>query len=310
MQRHVTLRLFRRGPAAEVKLALMVLLALALLITDANWKTFNPLRQSIATALYPFQRAVMLPRDATFLVHDWYSAVAAIKDENEGLQRQRIELAQITTNAAQLAAENAQLRRLMGVFDKAVDQPAIVVEVLYEPANAFNRRLVFNKGSSVGIAPGMPIIDEGGVVGQIIRVTPMSSEAAMLTDEVVSIPVQILRNGLRLIAFGSTSPGKVEVRYFSSDADIREGDMLVTSGVGGVFPPGLAVAKIERVERNSSTGFARAEGQPSSHPERYRHFLVLQVPVDGNETPVASAPSAPSSAKLKTEPPGASTQSK
>ena len=307
MQRHVTLRLFRRGPAAEVKLALMVLLALALLVTDANWKTLNPLRQSISIVLYPFQRAVMLPRDASFLVHDWYSAAAAIKDENEGLQRQRIELAQVTSNAAQLAAENAQLRRLMGVFDKAVDQPAIVVEVLYEPANAFNRRLVFNKGSRAGIAPGMPVIDEGGVVGQVIRVTPMSSEAAMLTDEVVSIPVQILRNGLRLIAFGSTSPGKVEVRYFSSDADIRQGDMLVTSGVGGVFPPGLAVAKIESVERNDSTGFARAEGQPSSHPERYRHFLVLQVPVDGNETPVAPAPSA---SKLKTEPTGASPKSK
>lgn len=307
MQRHVTLRLFRRGPAAEVKLALMVLLALALLVTDANWKTLNPFRQSISVVLYPFQRAVMLPRDASFLIHDWYSAAAAIKAENEGLQRQRIELAQVTSNAAQLAAENAQLRRLMGVFDKAVDQPAIVVEVLYEPANAFNRRLVFNKGSSAGIAPGMPIIDEGGVVGQIIRVTPMSSEAAMLTDEVVSIPVQILRNGLRLIAFGSTSPGKVEVRYFSSDADIREGDMLVTSGVGGVFPPGLAVAKIESVERNSSTGFARAEGQPSSHPERYRHFLVLQVPVDGNETPVAPSSS---SSKFKSEPVGASTKSK
>ena len=195
----------------------------------------------------------------------------------------------------------------MGVFDKAVDQPAIVVEVLYEPSNAFNRRLVFNKGSSAGIAPGMPVIDEGGVVGQIIRVTPMSSEAAMLTDEVVSIPVQILRNGLRLIAFGSTSPGKIEVRYFSSDADIREGDMLVTSGVGGVFPPGLAVAKIESVERNSSTGFARAQGQPSSHPERYRHFLVLQVPVDGNETPVAPASSA---SKFNVEPASASTKSK
>jgi rod shape-determining protein MreC len=307
MQRHVTLRLFRRGPAAEVKLALMVLLALVLLFTDANWKTLNPLRQSISIALYPFQRAVMLPRDATFLVHDWYSAAAAIKAENEGLQRQRIELAQVTSNAAQLAAENAQLRRLMGVFDKAVDQPAIVVEVLYEPSNAFNRRLVFNKGSSAGIAPGMPIIDEGGVVGQIIRVTPMSSEAAMLTDEVVSIPVQILRNGLRLIAFGSTSPGKIEVRYFSSDADIREGDMLVTSGVGGIFPPGLAVAKIESVERNSSTGFARAQGQPSSHPERYRHFLVLQVPVDGNETPVAPASSA---SKFNVEPASASTKSK
>lgn len=305
MQRHATLRLFRRGPAAEVKLALLVLVAIVLLVSDANWKTLNPFRQAVSVFLYPFQRAVMFPRDAIVTIGDWYSAAAEIQAENEGLQRQRIELAQMTSHSAQLAAENAQLRRLMGVFDKAVDQPAIVVEVLYEPANAFNRRIVFNKGSREGIAPGMPVIDEGGVVGQIIRVTPMSSEAAMLTDEVVSIPVQILRNGLRLIAFGSTTPGKVEVRYFSSDADIRENDLLVTSGVGGVFPPGLSVGKIEKVERNSSTGFARAQAHPSSHPERYRHFLILQVPLDGGEVPIGVKPSMP-----KPEQSGATPKSK
>ncbi len=286
MQRHVTLRLFRRGPPAEVTLAILVLISLALLFTDATWKTLNPLRQVVSIGLYPFQRAVLLPRDAVYMVHDWYDAAALVKSENEGLQRQRIELAQVSSLAAQLAAENAQLRRLMGVFDRVVAQPAIVVEVLYEPANAFNRRLVFNKGSKDGIAPGMPVIDEGGVVGQVIRVTPMSSEAAVLTDEVVSIPVQLLRNGLRLIAFGSSTPGKVEVRYFAADADIQKGDLMVTSGVGGVFPPGLPVARIDDVQRNSASGFARAEAIPSSHPERYRHFLVLQVPVDGNETPV------------------------
>ena len=90
--------------------------------------------------------------------------------------------------------------------------------------------------------------------------------------------------------FGSSIPGKVEVRYFAADADIQAGDVLVTSGVGGVFPPGLPVARIEDVQRDSASGFARAVGQPSSHPERYRHFLVLQVPVDGNETPVTSPP--------------------
>ena len=290
MQRHVTLRLFRRGPSAEVKLVILVLIALALLFTDANWKALNPLRQAVSIAIYPFQRLVLFPRDAVFMVHDWYNAAALVKSENEALQRQRIELAQVGTLAAQMTAENAQLRRLMGVFDRVVAQPAIVVEVLYEPATAFNRRLVFNKGSRAGIAPGMPVIDEGGVVGQIIRVTPMSSEAAVLTDEVVSIPVQMLRNGLRLIAFGSSIPGKVEVRYFAADADIQAGDVLVTSGVGGVFPPGLPVARIEDVQRDSASGFARAVGQPSSHPERYRHFLVLQVPVDGNETPVTSPP--------------------
>lgn len=286
MQRHVPLRLFRRGPSAEVRLFAAVFAALTLLILDAYWKPIAPLRQALSTFIYPFQRVVMLPRDLITMGNDWFDAATRVKTENEAMQRQRIELAQLATHSAQLAAENAQLRRLMGVFDKLVAQPAVVVEVLYEPSNAFNRKLVFNKGSLAGIAPGMPVIDEGGVVGQVVRVTPMTSEAAVLTDEMVSIPVQLLRNGLRLIAFGSSVPGKVDVRYFTADADIREGDVMVTSGVGGVFPPGLPVARIERVERDSASGFARAIGQPLSHPERYRHFLVLRVPV-GVESDVA-----------------------
>jgi rod shape-determining protein MreC len=250
------------------------------LFTDATYKTTNPVRELLSATLYPFQRFVMFPRDIISIGHDWFDAAALIQSETEALQKQRIELAQVTTNAALLNAENAQLRRLLGVFEKAAEHPSVVVEVLYEPANTFSRRLVFNKGSRAGISVGMPILDEGGVVGQITRVSPMTSEAAVLTDEIISIPVQVLRNGLRLIAFGSTTPGKVEVRYFSSDADIREGDVLVTSGVGGVFPPGLSVGRIDQVQRSSASGFARAEALPSSHPERYRQFLVLQVPIE------------------------------
>jgi len=237
---------------------------------------------------------VMFPPQAIVVVNDWFDAAASAKSEGEALQKQRIELSQLATHAAQLTTENGQLKRLMGVFDKLAEQPSIVVEVLYEPFNAFNHRLVFNKGSAAGIAPGMPVIDEGGVVGQIVRVTPFTSEAAVLTDEVVSIPVQLLRNGLRLIAFGSSTPGKVEVRYFASDADIREGDVMVTSGVGGLFPPGLSVASVNKVERDSSSGFARAEGQPASHPERYRHFLVLLVPIEGSDIASGAAVTTPS----------------
>lgn len=284
MQRHVPLRLFRRGPSAEVRLAVAVIAGLALLLLDAYWKPIAPVRETLSTFIYPFQRAVMLPRDLITMGNDWFDAAARVKSENEAMQRQRIEMAQLATHSVQLAAENAQLRRLMGVFDKLVAQPAVVVEVLYEPSNAFNRRLVFNKGSLAGIAPGMPVIDEGGIVGQVVRVTPMTAEAAVLTDEVVSIPVQLLRNGLRLIAFGSSVPGKVDVRYFAADADIREGDIMVTSGVGGVFPPGLPVARIEAIERDSASGFARAIGEPLSHPDRYRHFLVLRVPIGAEET--------------------------
>jgi len=278
MQRQGTPPLFRRGPAAELRLAVMVVLSLVLLVLDSQFHVLEPLRRAVALGLYPFQRTVMAPRDLVQQVNEWVNAANRIRTENEALQRQRIELSQVATHAAQLAAENAQLRRLLGVTD-TVEQAAVVVEVLYEPANSFQERLVFNKGSQAGLAPGMPVIDEGGVVGQIVRVTPMAAEAALVTDERVSIPVQVLRNGLRLIAFGSNTPGRIEVRYLAANADIKEGDVIVTSGVGGLFPAGLPVAKVQAVERDTASGFARALCEPLAHPERYRHFLVLQVDV-------------------------------
>ncbi len=278
MASNVDLQLFRRSVPAEVKLVLLSLLCVLMLAIDANSALLNPLRQGLNIVLYPFQRVVMLPRDAVTVVQDYTNAARMLQQESDELRRQRIELSQVVTNAAQLLTENEQLRRLLSVTEKRQGHPTVVVEVLYEPVNPYQRRLVFNKGSDHGIAPGMPVIDEGGVVGQIIRVTPYTAQAALLTDEQLAIPVQLLRNGLRLIAFGSTVPGKVEVRYFASDADIKVGDVLVTSGVGGGFPSGLSVATVQSVERDAASGFARALAEPTSYPERYRHFLVLKVP--------------------------------
>ena len=284
MASNVDLQLFRRSVPAEVKLVLLSLLCVVMLVVDANSTLLNPLRQGVSLALYPFQRVVMLPRDAVTVVQDYTNAARLLQQESDDLRRQRIELSQVITNAAQLVTENEQLRRLLSVVEQRPEFPTVVVEVLYEPVNPYQRRLIFNKGSEVGIAPGMPVIDEGGVVGQVVRVTPYSSEAALLTDEQLAIPVQLLRNGLRLIAFGSTVPGKVEVRYFSSDADIAVGDVLVTSGVGGGFPAGLSVATVESVERDAASGFARALAAPTAYPERYRHFLVLKVPIGESMT--------------------------
>jgi len=278
MREHGTIKLFKRGPTAEFRLFVLVVLSLTLLVVDARWRVLDPARQVIAVAMYPFQRLVLAPRDIIARFDSWSDAATLARTEKEALQRQRIELAQLATHAAQLSSENQQLRRLLHVAD-TVSQPSVAVEVLYEPPNAFSHHLILNKGSSSGIRPGMPVIDEGGVVGQVVRVTPFTSEAALLTDDKVSIPVQVLRNGLRLIAFGGDVTGKVEVRYLTADADIKPGDTLITSGIGGLFPAGLLVARVDRVERDPGSGFALAVATPLSHPERYRHFLVLKVDV-------------------------------
>ncbi len=294
MQEQGTIRLFKRGPTAELRLFLFVVMSLVLLVVDARWRVLDPAREVVSVGLYPFQRAVMMPRELIATVSDWTDAASVARTEKEALQRQRIELAQIATHAAQLSAENQQLRRLLSVADMVV-QPSVAVEVLYEPPNAFTRHLVFDKGRDSGILPGMPVIDEGGVVGQIVRVTPFTSEAALLTDDKVSIPVQVLRNGLRLIAFGGHPGGKVEVRYLTNDTDIEPGDVLVTSGVGGLFPAGLSVARVDEIQRDSASGFSMAVATPLSHPERYRHFLVLRVesshPEIAQDHPDDSAPS-------------------
>lgn len=276
MQRNATLRLFKRGPTPEFRLLVVVLLSLILLFVDARWSVLDPFRRVVSVGIYPFQRLAMAPRDVIVLVDNWMNAATLARTEKEALQRQRIELAQLSSHAAQLATENQQLRRLLNVTELG-QQQSIAVEVLYEPANAFNHHLIFNKGSTSGIAPGMPVIDEGGVVGQVVRVTPFTSEAALLTDDKVSVPVQVVRNGLRLIAFGGNPEGKVEVRYLMANADIQPGDTLVTSGIGGLFPAGLAVGRIDEVRRDTVSGFAVALVTPSSHPERYRHFLVLST---------------------------------
>lgn len=216
----------------------------------------------------------MAPRDLIDGVNNWANAAKLARTEKEALQRQRIELAQLASHAAQLATENQQLRRLLNVTPPG-QQLSVAVEVLYEPANPFNRHLIFNKGTRDGIEPGMPVIDEGGVVGQVVRVTPFTSEAALITDEKVSVPVQVVRNGLRLIAFGGDPGGKVEARYLPLSADVQQGDTLITSGIGGLFPAGLAVARVDEVRRDVVSGFAVAVATPLSHPERYRHFLVL-----------------------------------
>lgn len=281
MQETGSLKLFKQGPAAELRLFVLVVLAVVLLVVDSRWQVLEPARRAVSVAIYPFQRIVLAPRDLYEHISSWKTAASKARSEKEALQRQRVELAQLSTHAAQLLTENEQLRRLLNVSD-TIKQQSIAVQVLYEPNSRLNQHLIFNKGTNSGIQSGMPVIDEGGVVGQIVRVTPFTSEAALLTDDKVSIPVQVLRNGLRLIAFGGHVTDKMEVRYLTANVDVEPGDTLVTSGIGGLFPAGLPVAKIDTVEHDVASGFTRAVATPLSHPERYRHFLVLRL-IDGEE---------------------------
>lgn len=277
--------LFRQGIASEVKLFFLGLLCVVLIIVDANWPVLESVRRISSTVIYPFQRIAIWPKDLVNSVYDWSKFVTQTEEQIKTTESTRIENARLSMRAMQMEAENIQLRRLLGV-KASVEVPSVAVEVLYTPAHPFKETIILNKGSNEGIEPGMPVIAEGGIVGQIRRVTAQTSEAALVTDDKTSVPALLKRNGIRVLVFGSGRPGQIEVRYLSLEVDIKVGDELVSSGIGGYYPAGLMIGQITSIESNSAQGFVRAIAEPSAHPDRHRHFLVLlhTPPEEGDES--------------------------
>ena len=244
----------------------------------------NAMRQGIGTVLYPLQRTLLVPRDALSMGTDYFSEIARLRSENSDLRRVEIANARQLLQVEQLAQENRQLRELTGARDRAAVK-SVVAEVLYDTRDPFSRKLVLDKGVQQGVASGQPVVDAVGVVGQITRVFPLSSELTLLTDRNLTIPVQIQRNGLRAIAFGGAEPGRMELRYISVNADLKEGDTVVTSGLDSLYPAGLPVGRIAVVDRSRTGNFARVVVDPIAGVDRSRLLLVLLVDNTGLPPP-------------------------
>ena len=266
--------LFKQGASARAKVVFFALIAIALLVADSRLRSLAMIRQVVATVLYPLQSAALLPRDAAYRIGDYFYSLAAVEQENKNLKRQQVVNAQALQQAQQLGAENAQLRRLLGASAQ-VPLKSIMSEILYDARDAFTRKIVLDRGTRHGVALGQPVIDEVGVVGQVTRVFPFTSEVTLLTDKDQAIPVQVVRSGLRSIAYGRGQSGVLDLRFMAANADIQKGDVLVTSGIDGVYPRGLAVAKVVQVENKSGDAFARIVCQPSAGIDRNRQLLIL-----------------------------------
>lgn len=266
--------LFKQGASARAKVALFAFMSLALLVADARLHALTVLRQGVGTVLYPLQVAALWPRNAVYAVGDYFESLSSVQHENKNLRRQQVANAQTLQQAQQLAAENAHLRRLLGASEK-LPLKSLMSEILYDTRDAFTRKIVLDRGSHNGVATGQPVIDDTGVVGQVTRVFPFMSEVTLLTDKDQAIPVQVVRSGLRSVAYGLGQSGVLDLRFMPTNADIRKDDMLVTSGIDGVYPPGLAVARVTQVDNKSSDAFARIHSQPVAGINRNRQLLVL-----------------------------------
>ena len=249
------------------------LLSIALLFADTRFRYLESLRQVVAIALYPLQRAVEMPGEAFSFVGDYFSSKRQLADENARLKQQVVE-ASTAQASAPLEAENARLKSLLDI-ERRYRNAAIAVEVLYMGRDPFTQKVFVNKGADAGVNAGDAVVDELGVVGQVTRTYPLMAEVTLVTDRDHAVPVKIERTGIRSVLFGNGTGRSPELRFTAPSADIRVGDRLLTSGIDGTYPPGLAVAEVIDIDRDTGQMFARIACRPLAGVDRSQYLLVL-----------------------------------
>ena len=267
---------FKQGPSAQSKLMLFSALSLFLMVADARFGITQPLRATLATALYPVQWAAQQPvaavKDARTYLTGLDQAKTSSEDASKKLALQSLRASQVE----QLAQENNRLRALLGLREQLVTSVK-AAEVLYDAADPYTRKVIIDKGMTQGIELGSPVVDDSGVLGQVTRVHPLVSEVTLLTDRDLAIPVLNVRTGARSVVYGDPSIGGsgLELRFMSSNSDLQAGDLLTTSGVDGVYPPGLPVARISKIERRAESAFAKIYCLPQALVSGARHVMVV-----------------------------------
>jgi len=265
---------FKRGPAPLVRLFFFATLSLALLVLDSRFQYGQGLRSLLALVAYPLQVIATAPIDLAQGIGGYFSNQSQLIEENAELRAKALSQARDAQRYQSAEAEAAQLRRLIGATERlgVRAQPA---EVLYAGRDPYSQKIFIDRGATQEVRAGSPVADEAGIVGQVTRVHPLLSEVTLITDRDQATPVQVVRNGLRAVAFGGGASGMLELRFMAAIAEIQEGDRLVTSGIDGTYPAGLPVATVVKIERDSEQGFAHVVCKPAAGVDRGRYLLVL-----------------------------------
>ena len=267
---------FKQGPSALSKLILYSAMALFLMVADSRFQMAQPLRAVLATALYPVQWLALQPVRAGRAVGDYFITAQQAQKQSEDAANKLAAQAARAGQVEQLSLENNRLRTLLDLREQ-LKVEGMAAEVLYDAADPYTRKVIISKGMTAGIALGSPVIDESGVLGQVTLVHPLVSEVTLIIDRDLAIPVLNVRTGVRSLAFGdATGGGGLELRFMGSNTDVLQGDLLTTSGVDGVYPPGLPVARIDRIERRAESAFARIHCIPLALVSGVRHVVVLK----------------------------------
>jgi rod shape-determining protein MreC len=277
------------------KLMLFSTLSLFLMVADTRFHLMQPVRAVLATALYPVQWLALQPVHAFKNSSDYVSGLNQAQSDTEQAGRKLALQSLRAGQVEQLAQENNRLRQLLGLREQ-LTASVMAAEVLYDAADPYTRKVIIGKGQLQGVQPGSPVLDESGVLGQVTRVYPLVSEVTLVVDRDLVIPVLNLRTGQRSVAYGdpSATGGGMELRFMGSNSDVQSGDLLTTSGIDGVYPAGLPVARISQIERRPESTFAKIYCVPVALVTGARHVIVVK-PVAGQIPlrPDASAPDLP-----------------
>ncbi|MEQ1835147.1 MAG: rod shape-determining protein MreC [Candidatus Nitrotoga sp.] len=274
MEQNQPLNFFNRGPSPAVRLVFFTLFSLLLLFVDVRYRYLESIRSGLSVLVYPLQRLVTAPSKLWHEVDDFFSSHNSLIRDNTELHHQHtLDVAQLLQLEA-LKAENQHLRNLLVVQQRA-DYPMQLAEIMYVERDIFNRKILLDKGAQAKVLAGQVVMDDSGIVGQVTRVYPWMSEVTLITDKDHAVPVQVLRNGLRAVVFGSGDTGQLALRYMPISSDIQNGDVLVTSGIDGTYPVGLPVAKVIHVERDPAYPFARILCAPIAGVDKRRQLLIL-----------------------------------
>ena len=269
---------FRQGPSALSKLVVCSALAIFLMVADARFKVMQPLRVALATALYPLQWLAMRPVVLFEVGGQYLEAMTATQTENDAALKRRSEQSQRVNQVDQLSLENVRLRKLLDLRGR-LQSHSMAAQVIYDAADPYSRKVIVDKGMASHVALGSPVLDESGVLGQVTRVYPLVSEVTLITDRDHAIPVLNTRTGARGVAFGDVSgrADAMELRFMAANADVAVGDLLSTSCVDGVYPPGLPVAKVHNIERRVDAIFARIYCTPLAAVSGATYVLLLDT---------------------------------
>jgi rod shape-determining protein MreC len=257
-----------------VRVTALVFASIALMTLDHRQHALEGIRSGISVVLYPIQYLVNMPFSFTDWADENFTSHETLLKQNSELRAKQLKLEFQLQKLEALETENARLRALLQSSDRRWER-VLIAELISLDFDPFKRQVLINKGSNDGVFEGHPILDANGIMGQVIHVSPFTSTAMLITDPSHAIPVQVNRNGLRSIALGTGENDRLDIPHLPNNADIREGDLLVTSGLGLRFPPGYPVATVTSITRDPSQPYASISATPLAHLDRAREVLLV-----------------------------------